>query len=182
MSISLYILGSLVNGNSHPYKMKREFLDLVPGVKISEGKFYYNLESLVKKGYIEAVESVHIENRPNKTIYSITKEGKEHLEQEIYNSFKKGTTIKELYVAIYLMKFIDPMKASVFLEESIQREKKRWNQYKEAAENIEEFNKQHEVLDEKTKQSVRFITECAFSQSDLNLQWMEKLLELLKHD
>jgi len=85
--------------------------------------FYYNFETLQKKGFIEPVETIHIENRPNKTLYTITDEGRQYLEQEIYNNFKKFSNIEDLYISIYLLKYINPVKAAIYLEDSINEEK-----------------------------------------------------------
>jgi DNA-binding PadR family transcriptional regulator len=172
MSLSLFILGSLANESSSPYQLKKALLDVIP-IKISEGKFYYNFEALQKKGLIEPVETIQIVNRPNKTMYGITQEGRRFLEQEVYNSFKKVSKIEDLYISIYLIKYIDPAKAAFLLEETIKQEKNRWAKYKEAKVRIE-------LLDEKQLRAVQFISEHAFSQSEHNIHWMEKLLTFLK--
>ncbi|WP_042462451.1 PadR family transcriptional regulator [Neobacillus dielmonensis] len=173
MSLSLFILGSLADENSNPYQLKKELLDAIP-IKISEGKFYYNFEALQKKGLIEPVETIQIVNRPNKTMYGITQKGRLFLEQEIYNSFKKVARLEDLYISIYLLKYIDPAKAALFLEETIKHEKNRWASYKE------EFKVSKEILDAKQQRAVQFISEHAFSQSEHNIFWMEKLLNFLK--
>ncbi|MEH7098208.1 PadR family transcriptional regulator [Neobacillus vireti] len=178
MSLSLFILGSLANENSNPYQLKKALLDVIP-IKISEGKFYYNFEALQKKGLIEPVETIQIVNRPNKTLYGITREGSRFLEQEIYNSFKKVSKIEDLYISIYLLKFIDPARAAFFLEETIKKEKNQWDKFKRAKDK-EEFKDRMESLDEKQQRAVQFISEHAFSQSEHNIYWMEMLLTFLK--
>jgi DNA-binding PadR family transcriptional regulator len=178
MSLSLFILGSLANENSNPYQLKKALLDVIP-ITISEGKFYYNFEALQKKGLIEPVETIKIVNRPNKTLYGITQDGRSYLEQEIYNSFKKVSKIEELYISIYLLKFIDPVKAAFFLEETIKKEKNQWDEFKRAKDQ-EEFKERMELLDEEQQRAVQFISEHAFSQSEHNIYWMEKLLDYLK--
>src|SRR3954470_332295 len=172
MSLSLFILGSLANESSSPYQLKKALLDVIP-IKISEGKFYYNFEALQKKGLIEPVETIQIVNRPNKTMYGITQEGRRFLEQEVYNSFKEVLKIEDLYISIYLIKYIDPAKAALFLEETIKQEKNRWAKYREAEVRIE-------LLDEKQLRAVQFISEHAFSQSEHNIHWLEELLTFLK--
>ncbi|MEH7121263.1 PadR family transcriptional regulator [Neobacillus vireti] len=172
MSLSLFILGSLANENSSPYQLKKALLDVIP-IKISEGKFYYNFEALQKKGLIEPVETIQIVNRPNKTLYGITEKGRHFLEKEIYNSFKKVTKIEDLYISIYLLKYIDPVKAAFYLEETIKKEKNRWDEFKKAKVRMD-------ILDEMQQRAVRFISEHAFSQSEHNIHWMEKLLTFIK--
>ncbi|WP_026583629.1 PadR family transcriptional regulator [Bacillus sp. J33] len=179
MSLSLFILGSLADENSHPYKLKKILQDALPINKISEGKFYYNFEALQKKGLIEPVETIQKENRPNKTLYRITQGGRQFLEQEIYDSFKNVSKLEDLYISIYLLKYIDPIKAAYFLEDAIKQEKRRWAEYREA-KNKQEFKKRLELLDDKQQMALQFISEHAFSQSDQNILWMEKLLTFLK--
>ena len=180
MSLSLFILGSLADENSHPYKLKKKLFDALPINKVSEGKFYYNFEMLQKKGLIEPVETIQKENRPNITMYGITPDGRQFLEQEIYNSFKKVSKIEDLYISIYLLKYINPVKAAIFLEDAIEQEKKRWSEYREAKNNEELIKQFEENLDEKQKRALHFISEHAFSQSDQNFHWMEKLLTFIK--
>lgn len=178
MSLSLFILGSLANETSSPYQLKKALLDVIP-IKISEGKFYYNFESLQKKGLIEPIETIQIVNRPNKTLYGITQEGRRFLEQEIYNSFKKVSKIEDLYISIYLSKYIDQAKAALFLEETIKKEKNQWDEFKRAKDKVE-FKKRMELLNEEQQRAVQFISEHAFSQSEHNIRWLEQLLTFLK--
>jgi DNA-binding PadR family transcriptional regulator len=179
LSLSLFILGSLAEETSHPYKLKKALLDALPVQNMSEGKFYYNFEALQKKGLIEPVETVHKENRPNKTLYKITEDGREFLEEEIYRSFKKGSKVEDLYISIYLVKYINPEKAAIFLEDAIKQEKQKWAHYREVRQN-EEMQKQFATLDVKQQRAVEFISDHAFKQADENIRWMENLLTFLK--
>ncbi|GGH73196.1 DNA-binding PadR family transcriptional regulator [Pullulanibacillus pueri] len=178
MSIRLYILGTLAKGNDYPYMIKKRLVDALPDisfVSISDGKFYYQIEALQKKGYIETAEVVHEERRPDKTLYAITPLGKQYLEEEIYNCFKKITHIKDLYIAIYLLDFVDTSKVAVFFEETIKQEKKR-------RQTFEEMKEKGTPVDEKLlNKSVQFISEHSFKSIDFNIEWMEKLLEFIKN-
>jgi DNA-binding PadR family transcriptional regulator len=180
MSLSLFILGSLADENSHPYKLKKKLFDALPINKVSEGKFYYNFEMLQKKGLIEPVETIQKENRPSITMYGITLDGRRFLEQEIYNSFKNVSKIEDLYISIYLLKYINPVKAAFFLEDAIEQESKRWSEYREAKNNEELIKQFEENLDEKQQKALHFISEHAFSQSEHNIHWMEKLLTFIE--
>jgi len=51
---------------------------------------------------------------------------------------------------------------------------------KTAAKNSEKIKNRMEELDDKQKKAVHFISEHAFSQSEENIRWMEKLLSFLK--
>lgn len=180
MSIQLYILGTLVSGNYHPYMIKKKLADSLPSdtmLKISDGKLYYNFDTLQKKGYIEAVEVVHEDHRPDKTLYAITDLGRKALEEKIYNSFKNISNVRELYVSIYFLKYVDPQKVAFILEDQIQKEK----EYRDKNNKIDPNAVQLQQLDEKTKQSVLFIAEHSFGLADLNIEWLEKVLEFVKN-
>ena len=178
MSVPLFILGTLTDGDNHPYQIKKNLLDVLPVEKLSEGKFYYNFESLHKKGYIEPIETIHRDNRPNKTMYRITKTGRTYLEEEIYHSFQTKTHMQDLYIAIYLLKYVDPIKVAFLLEDSIQQEKKKWEKNRQFNPAVEA---QFDLLDEKTKEAVRLIGEHAFKNAYFNIEWMEKLLVFIKN-
>ncbi|WP_050614440.1 PadR family transcriptional regulator [Bacillus testis] len=174
MSIRLFILGTLAKGNNYPYMIKKKLLDALPINNLtgmSEGKFYYNFEALQKKGLIESVEIIHEKNRPDKTLYTITKSGRQALELDIYDSFKSLTNIQDLYISIYLLDFVDPAKAAFLFEDTIQKEKQRWQEYSALRE-----QENDKLCDEK----VQFISDHAFSNSAFNIQWMEKLLKLIQ--
>ncbi|MFS0782743.1 PadR family transcriptional regulator [Bacillus sp. 1P06AnD] len=172
MSIRLFILGTLASGNNHPYMIKKKLFDALPisiQREMSEGKFYYNFEALQKKGLIETVEVIHEKNRPDKTLYSITEAGKQALEHEIYESFKKISNVKDLYISIYLLDFVDTDKVALFFEETIEQEKEQWKQYAE-------LKGPYEKCDPKA----HFIIEHAFDKATFNIQWMEKLLAFIR--
>ncbi|MGM9922649.1 MAG: PadR family transcriptional regulator [Bacillus sp. (in: firmicutes)] len=176
MSIRLFILGELASEDNYPYMIKKKLLGSLPHenfIELTEGKFYYNFDALQKKGYIQAIKVIHEKNRPDKTLYSITEAGRQALEQEIYDSFKKITNVKDLFIAIHLLKYVDTTKAAIFYEETIQQEKKCWQEYKEY-----KYKKQNELPE--IDRSAVFISDYAFSEAEFNIEWMEKLLAFIK--
>ncbi len=178
MSIALFILGSLADKENHPYGLKKILLNTIPIEKLSEGKFYYNFDSLKKKGFIEPVKIIQIENRPNKTLYKITLDGRDFLEQEICNSFKNISKFEDLYISIYLLKYIDSLKVAFILEDTIKQEKKRLSEYKRKKEN-EEITKHLPFIDDEQLKAVEFISEHALSKIQHNICWMENLLAFI---
>lgn len=78
------------------------------------------------------------------------------------------------------MKYINPVKAAFFLEDAIEQEKKRCSEHREAKNNKEFIKQLEENMDEKQQMALEFISEHAFSQSEHNIHWMEKLLTLIK--
>ena len=79
MKVPFYILGLLIRyGPEHGYRLKQIMeAQIADFAHIKLPTLYYHLENLAKKGYIDAV-SVKDGNRPEKTVYSITKSGREY--------------------------------------------------------------------------------------------------------
>nr|WP_295972971.1 PadR family transcriptional regulator [uncultured Bacillus sp.] len=177
MSLSLFILGNLAEERCHPYKLKKQLLEVLAFNKMSEGKFYHNFEVLQRKGLIEPVETVQEDHRPNKTLYGITSAGRKYLEEEIYNSFKKISKIEELYISLFLLKYIDPAKAAFFLEDTIRQEEKNLDERERKHQ--EAIAKRIESLDAGQRKSVEFIRELKSIQSKQNIQLMKKVLTFL---
>ncbi|GEM_PF-2682964 len=179
MSLSLFILGTLAEHNNHPYQIKKNLLDVLPVGKLSEGKFYYNFESLHKKGYIKPVETAKIENRPSKTTYAITAAGREYLEQSIYDTFKYNSNVPDLYISVYLLKFVDPLKVVFYLEERVRDATKHLNKTKQD-KNEGNWTEQLEGVDELTVETAHFIADHAVSNYEFNLHWLEKMLQFVQ--
>lgn len=91
MPMKLLILGLLLERDMHPYEitlvMKERSMDQV--IKLQTGSLYYAVDKLAAGDHIEAVEIIHSPDRPDKTIYRITDEGKELMEQLILQQIKK---------------------------------------------------------------------------------------------
>ncbi|MWV46383.1 PadR family transcriptional regulator [Paenibacillus sp. HJL G12] len=170
MSLQIFILGVLSTGHHHPYDIKKMFKQNVvdENSKINDGSLYYNFEVLLKKGYIEKIEVIRDDNRPEKTTYGITTFGKEHLEQEIYASFKNFTRVEALYSTTLFLKYADPNKLLFLIEEAQQKLENK------IQSGIVFWDK---VRDE-TPPAVHLIHDHTQSQLHMDLAWMKKL-ELL---
>lgn len=168
MSLQVFILGILSEGNHHPYDIKKMFKreNMEDIHKITDGTLYYNFEALLKKGCIEKVEVTREDNRPEKTTYAITKKGKETLEQEIYGSFKNFKDIKSLYSPTLFLKHADPVKLAFLIEEGIENLKGKITRNKE----------EWDLLKDKTPPHVHLIQDYALSQLELDMGWLQKLL------
>ncbi|MNN06364.1 Transcriptional regulator PadR-like family protein [compost metagenome] len=90
LSIRLSILGLLLEENLHPYeislRMKERFLDQKGQFKI--GSLYYAVDQLEKQAYIEAVETIRSENRPDKTVFRITDKGRTYFQKLLIERLK----------------------------------------------------------------------------------------------
>lgn len=75
MSIQIYILSKLMQGDNYPYKLKKELSEPIPFDQIgnlTESKLYYHFETLKKQGFIKTTRVIKEEHRPDKNIFSIS--------------------------------------------------------------------------------------------------------------
>lgn len=83
MSMSLVILGLLMEGEKHPYEiqqiMKQRNMDRY--IKFHKGSLYYAVEQMARNGLIESAGTVRDSSRPDRTVYRITDRGKERFHQ-----------------------------------------------------------------------------------------------------
>ncbi len=89
MSMKLLILGLLMECNRHPYEIRQTIKarNWHHTFKLRDGSLYYAVDQLREEGMIEAAEviSVQGDNRPDKTIYRITDQGKSALMELLYS-------------------------------------------------------------------------------------------------
>lgn len=90
MSMKLVILGLLLEGDKHPYEvqhiMKERQMDCY--IKYAKGSLYYAFEQLEKQGAIRITTIVRDTNRPDKTIFHITEEGKQLFHKLLLKQFE----------------------------------------------------------------------------------------------
>lgn len=110
VSIQIVILGLLKSNDQHPYEIKKvikenkwdQFFDM------TDGNLYYSIESLRKKNFIQSTKTEKVEKRPNRTIYTITQKGYEHLIHLIYEVFKQQRMDgRSLYPALLFVDYVD---------------------------------------------------------------------------
>jgi DNA-binding PadR family transcriptional regulator len=79
MSVSHALLGVLAEGPAHGYDLKRVHDDRFPGTRpLAFGQVYAALAKLERDGLVEVVETVR-DGGPERTVYSLTDRGAEHL-------------------------------------------------------------------------------------------------------
>ena len=175
MSIQIYILGKLAEENSYPYKLKKLLSDPIPIDKftgISESKLYYHFDKLADKGYIEVVETIKEENRPDKNVYQITNQGREELKKRIYQTFEKAIEINEMYIALSYIKHVKVDKVLAILEQKNEKHRQAWKTYLSFDLDIDEQSEAY--------WSAKFIQEHAYSRAQHNAEWLEKLIMSIK--
>jgi DNA-binding PadR family transcriptional regulator len=79
--VALTTLGLLSEGPCHPYEIQRMLRDRHKSYAVGKTRTLYRaIEELETLGYIEAVETSRDGRRPERTVYRITPEGREELE------------------------------------------------------------------------------------------------------
>lgn len=173
MSLQISILGMLWKRESHPYEIKKllQHFDIDKFVSITDGALYYNFDALMKKGYIEQVEVIQSDNRPDKTTYVITDKGREGLKDEIYKSFKKNTDIKSFSSVIPFLHLVDRDRIVYLIEDIIDKLNKRLEYFDENR------NKFPELAD---REELHFMVNYSEQHLRTEIEWFHKLIDLVK--
>lgn len=109
MSFQIVILGLLMSRDIYPYEVKRfvKISRFDTLLRINDGKLYYAFDILQKNNLIIPVKTIKEENRPLKTLYSITEEGKVALTQKIKKEIEFASIMSaEFYSALCFSNFI----------------------------------------------------------------------------
>ncbi|UPK41770.1 PadR family transcriptional regulator [Paenibacillus pabuli] len=171
MSIQIFILGALSEGNCYPYDIKKRIgkhLDQTDA-KITEGTIYYNFEVLLKKGLIEKVETIQTDNRPDKTTYGITEKGRQSLEESIYKVFQKFTNVQSLYAALVHLDKVDNQKIAYLIEDIIEKMNKRLQYI--------DFHRPKDLdVQEDLKDALLLMRDHAYHSIQSDMIWLQKLL------
>lgn len=119
--IQLLILGSLQDGASYPYAIRKKMLNQLPTklIQISESKFYYHFESLLKQQAIAILQTEKTDKGPERTLYHLTKQGQAFFQAKFAQAFQEATTIADLYVPLYFFDQVDLVTAQPLLAKRI---------------------------------------------------------------
>ena len=176
MSIQIYILSKLWLENNYPYKLKKELSEPIPFDKIgnlTESKLYYHFEALTKQGLIEPREVIKEEHRPDKQVFAITDKGREQLSVKIYELFEKKDKISELIIGLMFIRFVEISRVIEILEKKLGRLYKKQDQLKDIYSQI--------PVEEEMREMIDFANDYLTDTVSKDIQWMEKLIEKLKH-
>lgn len=168
MSIQIFILGALTEGDHSPYDVKKKIVEVLNNKieKASEGSLYYQFDVLCKKGYIEKKEVIHSDNRPNKTLYGITAAGRDKLKEDIYAEFQNFSNVPALYTSLLFIEVVDKKKLCYLIEECILKLKKQLN---------ETVISNGHLIPEHKKKSIEFISNHILAYLEKDIQWLENL-------
>ena len=171
MSLQIFILGTLSEGDHHPYDIKKLVLKALDNTltSINDGTLYYNFQVLLKKGWIKKVEVVQSENRPEKTTYGITDVGRKALEEEIYAAFKNISDINSLYSSLLFLDKVDKNKIAYLIEEAIEKLNKK-------IQIIEQADPELTDIPLERREAVHLIVNHAHHSIKNDMNWLSKLL------
>ncbi|MHA6530609.1 PadR family transcriptional regulator [Paenibacillus sp. BAC0078] len=170
MTLQIFILGILSEGEHHPYDLKKQvFKPLEHYISINDGTLYYNFEVLTKKGLIQKIKVIQTDNRPEKTTYGITDKGREALAEEIYAIFQNFTHITSLYSSLLFLDKVDRQKLGFIIEESINRLNKK-------LQLIEKADFKLSDVPDARKKAVQLIAEHSYQTLQNDIAWLQKLL------
>ncbi|EJR66371.1 hypothetical protein IIO_00987 [Bacillus cereus VD115] len=169
MSMKLVILGLLLEGDKHPYEvqhiMKERQMDYY--IKYAKGSLYYAFEQLEKQGAIRITTIVRDTNRPDKTIFHITKEGKQLFHTLLLKQFEaKNQIYKPIYSALSFTHFGDDQELVPILE----RKKHDTVQYLHKMQTIYDCSKG------KIPRAQLYILQSVIEHITVELQWLSTLL------
>lgn len=122
MTMKLAILGLLMESDSHPYELRQKMKEreMHHYMKLQEGSLYYAIEQLNKDGFVDVVDVVRNGNRPDRTIYKITVQGKHEFEKLLLERFEEPMQLnRPLYAAVKFSNKIDPETLKLKLDERI---------------------------------------------------------------
>jgi len=174
VTLQIFILGTLSEGDRHPYDIKKQVVrPLDESLTINDGTLYYHFDSMEKKGLIRKIEVVHSENRPDKTMYAITDEGRAALEEGIYAAFQKMTSMTSLYSSLPFLGKVDNKKLAYLVEEAIGKFSKIVDRAAQANERIGE-------VPEEKREALLFIAGHARERIESDIKWLRVLLDTLR--
>lgn len=171
MEQELLILGLLKQGAKHPYQIKRLIQDVIFTFAPSENKsIYYPLKKMEKQGLV-IKEAARAGQRPQRYVYSITKEG----EREFYRLLNKSfLTVKRPYfnidLSLYFMPYIKQSTAH-------RRLRGRLVVLKGIMRDLKKFLK---TLNTKKSFNLVLILEHNLELVKAEMKFLERLLTLLK--
>ena len=175
MTIQIYILSKLLEGNTYPYKLKKALAEPIPFDKLgnlTESKLYYHFDVLKKQGLIEAREIIQEENRPDKQVFAITDAGRAQLPHKIYDLFEKAKNISEMVVGITFLHHVEPARIAAILQSKLYALEKKQQQFAHIYANVE--------VEAVKKDNIDFVHAYFSDKVQREIQWLQAFITKLK--
>lgn len=116
--LALAVLAHLVMGPQHPYELGKQLKETGKdrNIKFNRGSLYMVVEQLRKAGFVAEQETVKDTQRPERTVYALTDEGR----AELYDWMRELVRdpvheYPQFGVALSLISVLDPVEAGELL-------------------------------------------------------------------
>lgn len=173
MSFKYSVLGLLLDGPAHGYKIKKCFSPFVSNSQaINDGLLYPTLSLLEKEGLISK-EVIEQEKTPNKNLYTITSQGANEFFQWLHSSSGEDDSIKYDFFLKY--EFLSKYNFFKHLEKKVALEKLK-KQMDLIKEKIKEFERIKEGMFERKADWHRIkILEFGLRFQKLKFGWLKEM-------
>lgn len=175
MSIQIYILSKLMDGNSYPYELKKQLSAPIPLdrlINITESKLYYHFDSLEKKGLVEPIEIIKEEHRPDKQIFKITDKGRSELPVKIYQELERAETVSETIIGLINLRFVEREKVIAVLEKKLEKIVLRKGDLLEYYGELD--------LEGEKKVIIDIYNDYFINREESEIHWIEQIIQKLK--
>jgi len=124
MKARLLILGMLHRGDLHPYEIKRRLKAAMVEcyLDVDVGSLYYAVRQLEKEGLISPVRHEPVTRGGQRTIYTITPEGRTEFQEGFFRQFEEeGPVSQTLYGVLLFLHCVDQDRLEQAVRNRIER-------------------------------------------------------------
>jgi DNA-binding PadR family transcriptional regulator len=120
--LALSVLSVLTGGPMHPYEIARvlKHWGKEESIKIRYGSLYTVVQDLEKRGLVEAEGTARAGHRPERTVYRLTGEGRQELEERLRELVSEPVKEYPLFASVLsLVAVLHPAEVAVLLGERL---------------------------------------------------------------
>ena len=120
--LALAVLSVLIGGPMHPYEIARvlKHWGKEESIKIRYGSLYTVVQDLEKRGLVEAEGTARAGHRPERTVYRLTPDGRQELEERLRELISEPVKEYPLFAsALSLVTVLPPGEVAVLLGERL---------------------------------------------------------------
>lgn len=120
--LALAVLSVLITGPMHPYQIARvlKHRGKDESIKIRYGSLYTVVDDLENRGFVAAEGTARAGNRPERTVYRLTADGRQELEDRLRELLSEPVKEYPLFAsALSLVTVLDPDEAARLLAERL---------------------------------------------------------------
>jgi DNA-binding PadR family transcriptional regulator len=120
--LALAVLSVLIGGPMHPYEIARvlKHWGKEESIKIRYGSLYTVVQDLEKRGLVEAEGTARAGHRPERTVYRLTADGRQELEERLRELISEPVKEYPLFAsALSLVTILPPSEVAVLLGERL---------------------------------------------------------------